>query len=139
MPGSVVYLDTSALVKLVVAEAESSALRVFLGDRPLRATSVIAEVELRRAARRVGREEEVDRRALAVIGGLHLIELDSAVRQIAATLDPVDLRSLDSIHVASAIGLGDSLSHFVAYDNRVFKAGQAHSLVVLAPGASLPG
>jgi predicted nucleic acid-binding protein len=130
----VVYLDTSALVKLLVLEAESAALRSFLADWPRRATSAVAEVELRRAGRRASDTDELERRALEVIGGLHLIEVDAAIRQIAASLAPTSLRSLDAIHIASALALGDSLATLVAYDERLLSAARASNLVVSAPG-----
>jgi predicted nucleic acid-binding protein len=135
----VVYLDSSALVKLLVEEAESAALQSFLADWPRRATSAVAEVELRRAARRAGGGEELDLRAIEVLGGLHLIEVDAAIRQIAAALNPASLRSLDAIHIASALALGDSLATLVAYDARVVQAARASNLVVAAPGSSGPG
>ena len=135
MADGVVYLDSSALVKLLVLEAESTALRSFLADRPRRATSAVAEVELRRAARRASGAEELERRAIEVIGGLYLIEVDAAIRQIAASLAPTSLRSLDAIHIASALALGDSLASLVAYDARLLSGARASNLVVSAPGS----
>jgi predicted nucleic acid-binding protein len=135
-PGAVVYLDTSALVKLLVVEEESAALDLFLTERPRRASSVVAEVELRRAARRVAPAAELDRRALELVGGLHLIDLDAPIRQLAATLEPSSLRSADAIHLASALSLAGSLDAFVAYDRRLSAAARALNLPVAEPGAS---
>jgi predicted nucleic acid-binding protein len=135
----VVYLDTSALVKLLVEEPESAALLAFLEHHALRATSVVAEVEVLRAVRRLDGGGAIERRAVEILGGLHLVELDKTVRQLAAALPSPALRSLDAIHLASALVLGESLHRLLAYDERLLQAARAAGLEVAAPGQRLGG
>ena len=131
MAGSLLYLDSSALVKLVVAEPESRALRELLTSWPERVTSAIARIEVARAARRVGRGAV--RRAEAVVGRITLVELDDAVLELAASLDPATLRILDAIHLATALTLGDDLGALCAYDARLVEAASAAGIEVLTP------
>jgi predicted nucleic acid-binding protein len=128
------YLDSSALVKLVRRESESVALRHFLGRFPDdgRATSSLARVEVVRSVAFAGR------RALSqanrLLGRLIYIDLDRAVLDDAATLLPATpLRSLDAIHIASARVLGTDLRAIVTYDQRMRDAATALGLAVEAP------
>jgi len=125
----VAYLDTSALVKLVVAEPQTAALRDALAGWSRRATSALAEVELLRAAARVG----VVAAATRVLGEISLIEVDAAVLRRAAHVPPPSLRSLDAIHLASALALGDTLGTVLTYDARLADAARVHGLEVRAP------
>jgi uncharacterized protein len=127
----VVYLDASALVKLLVSEPGSDALRAFLADVRSRVTSRIAAVEVSRAvARRPGLERvAVD----ALLGSVSFRELDSGVARIAASVRPVALRSLDAIHLASALTLLPALDAFVTYDDRLGDAARAQGLRVESP------
>lgn len=130
---SVVYLDSSALVKLVVAEPESEALRRFLRGRPVRVTSSLAKVEVRRAVRFQG--AAADDRVKQILARLRLLTIDNALLDAAAELDTRVLRSLDAIHLASAMALGDDLYCVVTYDRRMNDAADALGVVVRAPGA----
>jgi hypothetical protein len=130
---ALLYLDSSALVKLILPEAETGALLTALGDWPQRITSEIAAVEIRRAARRASGDEAVRRRADEVLAGLHLLRLDAAILDRAARLEPETLRSLDAIHLASALSIGDDLGAFVAYDRGLAAAARQAGLTVLAP------
>lgn len=125
------YVDTSAVVKLLLAEEESDALAEFLrsADGAL-VTSRIGVVELRRVARRGGANPD---RADALAASLAVIELDQTVEQIAVKLDP-DLRALDALHLASALATGDALRGFVSYDARLASAATREGLAVVAPG-----
>lgn len=134
MPTRTVYLDTSALVKLVVEEPETGALIAALADWPQRASSVIAEVELLRAVSRSEGGATLLSRARKVLAMIDLIELDASQRQAAAALPPATLRSLDAIHLAAAASLGGDLHAFVAYDRRLFDAARGAGLPALAPG-----
>jgi predicted nucleic acid-binding protein len=132
----VLYADTSALVKLVVREAETDALRVELEQWRDVATSVITEIELSRAAARVrstGTQviNEIDVRAITA-AALE-IELTPAIRRAAAGLGPVVLRTLDCIHVASALSLGDDLAGVLTYDERMQRAVTVAGVDVLSP------
>ena len=126
-----VYLDSSALVKLVVAEPESSALRRYLRRHPVRASCALARVEVVRAVRPHGAPAMT--RARQLLRRLDLIQLDDELLDAAATLDGVVLRSLDAIHLAAAHTLGDELTAVVTYDDRMTTAAGLAGLVVDAP------
>jgi predicted nucleic acid-binding protein len=129
------YLDSSAIVKLVQREAESEALRRFLrrhrGDE--RVTSALARVEVVRAVMPGGTEAMAQaRRQLA---RLHQINLDIELLDRAATVVPGTLlRTLDAVHVVSAQLLGSNLRAVVTYDRRMSDAAVATGLPVEAPG-----
>lgn len=129
------YLDSSALVKLVLPEPESAALLALLPDWEEHVSSVIASVEVLRAARRASASEEVARRAAQVIRSVHLVTLDDEVLEVASSLAPPILRSLDAIHLASALVLEPDLGAFVAYDERLAEAARRRGITVLRPGA----
>ena len=124
------YIDTSAFIKLVRGERESAALRRELEEREL-LSSALLTVEGRRAARRYG--ELADRRARAALATITLIELDQRVLEAAAELDPVELRSLDALHLATALSIGDDLDRVYCYDNRLAAAAEALRLDVRQP------
>ncbi|MDH4144111.1 MAG: type II toxin-antitoxin system VapC family toxin [Acidimicrobiia bacterium] len=126
------YLDTSVLVKLVVAASETEALRSWLlaAGRDLVASDLV-RTELMRAVRRVVPERALQARQ--VLDSIVLIEVTSAVFAAAGRLDPPTLRSLDAIHVAAALDLGDDLDGLVTYDDRLAAAATANGLTVLAP------
>lgn len=129
-----VYLDASALLKLVVAEPESEALAAALDRWPDRVSASIVRVEVHRALRRAARPDSTHRQAQALIDGLALIRLDEPVITRAASLKDRQLRALDAIHVASALSIGDDPDAFVTYDARLARAAAAEGLTVLHPG-----
>lgn len=110
-----VYLDASALVKLIARERESEALAEYLGVDAAIATSVIAAVEVPRAARAAERSDRVTELATRLIESCDLVELDAITRSLAARAEPDRLRSLDAIHLASALAIRDVLDAFVTY------------------------
>lgn len=126
-----VYLDSSALVKLVVTEAESTALRRYLRDRVERVSSALAKVEVIRAVRPHGASAVT--RARQVLRRVDIIQLDDELLEDAATLDMSVLRSLDAIHLAAARALGDELQAVVTYDERMAAAAARLGLHVDAP------
>lgn len=131
-----IYLDSSALMKLVRAEAETAALGEWLAARseqPL-VTSELGRVEVLRAARRIG--SRVLTEARAVVGDLDLVTLDRAVQDVACDVESPLLRTLDALHLASGLVLGAALTAFVAYDHRLVEAAVAAGLVVVSPGVS---
>jgi uncharacterized protein len=132
LPGSLVYLDASALVKLVVPEPESSALARFLAEWESRVTSRISAVEVGRAVRRAGVPALVER-ANALLESTAFIELDAGIAGLAGQLEPAALRGLDAIHISSALSLGPDAGPFVAYDARLSGAAEAAGLEVAAP------
>lgn len=127
------YLDSSALVKLVVLEPESTALGEFLRHRPTRLSSGLAEVEVPRALRRAGFNAPDLRRAAALLTRLSLVEVDRTILRAAAALAPPALRSLDAIHLATALSLGPDLAGIVTYDQRLAAAAARLELDVWAP------
>ena len=125
------YLDSSALVKLVVPEPESAALAGFLGSRPLRVSCALARVEVIRAVR--GHGASAAARARQVLQRVHLIRLDDTLLDVAAELQPSLLRSLDAIHLAAALALGTDLREVITYDERMAKAARQLGLRIVAP------
>ena len=129
------YLDSSALVKLVAPEPESKALFGYLADRPELLSSALARVELMRAVRRLGNEGDLRARTEKVLGSVALLRVDDPVLTAANALEPSTLRSLDAIHLATALSVRDELESFVVYDRNLAAAAQAHGLSVSTPGA----
>jgi uncharacterized protein len=132
MSADVAYLDTSAAVKLLMAERESPALRRWLRQRPARASAALLRVELVRVVRRAGLPRLIPE-ARRLVAGVHLIRLDDALLDRAAGLDPTELRSLDSIHLAAAASLGDDLAAVVSYDDRLLAAATSLGLPTATP------
>ena len=126
-----VYLDSSAIVKLVIEEPESTALRRYLASRPNRASCGLAKVEVLRAVRPHGARAVI--RARQVLRRLDLVRLDDDLMEDAATLDAAVLRSLDAVHLAAARVFGDELTAVVTYDLRMSSAGTALNLPVDSP------
>lgn len=126
-----VYLDSSALVKLVVAESESAALQRELRGEPERASCALARVEVVRAVRPHGAAAVA--RARRLLRRLDLIQLDEELLDAAAMVDGGLLRSLDAIHLAAALLLGDDLTSIITYDQRMTAAAAAVGLTVSAP------
>jgi len=126
------YLDTSALAKLVVAEPETAALRAWLSevDRDLVACD-LARTELLRAVRRVAPDRVLQARA--VLDSITLIDLSASLFEQAGRLDPTTLRSLDAIHLAAALDLGDDLDGLVTYDDRLAEAARSNGIAAVAP------
>jgi predicted nucleic acid-binding protein len=128
-----IYFDSSALVKLIFGEDETLALVHWLDQHQgvPRLSSEIANVEVVRTCRRVDEESVAGARQL--LAGLDLLVLSPDVVEVAALARPLDLGSLDAIHLATALSLGDQLSFFVAYDQRLSAAAHGAGLPVVAP------
>lgn len=126
------YLDTSALVKLVVAEERTEALRTWLAEEPRNpVASDLVRTELVRTVRTVAPERML--RARSVLDGLTLMSLRTEIFYSAGRLEPAGLRSLDALHLASALDLGDDLDGLVTYDQRLARAAELNGVEVLAP------
>ena len=130
--GRRVYLDASALVKLVMSEPETPALMAYLGDASFVLSSRLSHVEVRRAVARVAEPGDV-KHATSTLEGLQLIELDAAIADVAGSAAPVSLRSLDAIHLASAMAVMDEIEAFVTYDLRLADAAREAGLTVVGP------
>ena len=127
-----IYLDSSAIVKLARQEAETDALRAWLAatPKPLVA-SALARTE---AARALVRSEPSALPVLqAVLAVIHQHPITDAILDAAAALPGATLRSLDAIHLATAEELSPALTWFVAYDKRLAEAAQARGLPVTSP------
>lgn len=128
-----IYFATSALVKLVFEEPESRALAEWLtirGDVP-KVSSDLSTVELLRTCRRFG--EGAIEGATLLLGGMDLLPVDRAIVERAASTVPTELRSLDAVHLASALSVETGLTAFVAYDNRLTAAAAEAGLTVVSP------
>lgn len=133
MTGRAAYLDTSAFVKLIVAEPESAALRARLLHWPDRASSIFLRTETVRALRRSGNDDLVGK-ARRLLGAIRLVRLDEPLLDRAGDLRPAELRSLDSIHLAAALSIGPDLGVLFTYDARLGEAAWSQGLEVEAPG-----
>lgn len=129
---TVVYLDSSALLKLVFEETETAALAAFLVDWPHRVSSTLARIEVTRIVARV-QDAAAEREAQCVLRGVHMVRMDDDVVLRAADISPVGLRSLDAVHLATAEMFGSDLAGIVAYDRRLAAAAEAHGLTVWSP------
>jgi uncharacterized protein len=128
-----IYLDSAAIVKLVHAETESAALRAWLDERAETGwiSSVLTEVESFRALARYAPEAAA--RLPAVLDQVDLIDLGSPVRILAQVVRPVTVRSLDAIHLGTALHVRQVLTSFVTYDKRLLEAALAAGLPADAP------
>jgi predicted nucleic acid-binding protein len=127
------YLDSSAIVKLVFAEAETASLERDLADRAGLMSSRLGATELLRAARR-----QSNRRVLQqtedVLDALVMMDVTTPILKRAAALEPHDLRTLDAIHLATALSVGIPDLDFLTYDRRLADAARAQGLSVVEPG-----
>ena len=125
-----IYLDSTAVVKFVHAESESQALRDWLDERADTGwtSSTLVEVESFRA---------LARHAPEVVARLHpaldLIDLDPSMHILAQGLRPVTVRSLDAIHLGTALSIRSRLTSFVTYDKRLADAATGAGLTVDTP------
>ena len=128
-----IYLDSAAVVKLVHAEPESAALRAWLGERAETGwvSSVLAEVESFRALARYAPEAAT--RLHPVLDLIALIDLSARIRILAQTVRPVTVRSLDAIHLGTALSIRRGLTSFVTYDKRLLDAAVAAGLPADSP------
>ena len=129
------YLDASAIVKLVTAEAETAALRRWVEPQAPLVTSRISTVEVARAMLRKGaRSVRLGRGAFdEAFRSVGVVELDASIAERAGSLSPPTLRALDAIHLAAALGFGDEVATLVTYDARLADAARAAGLEVVAP------
>lgn len=127
------YLDSSALTKLVRTEEETEALQDWLDGRSDRlVSSDLARTELLRAAAR--RDADHVSQARALLDRIHLEPVTTRLAEESGLLLSGPLRTLDAIHIATALGSGDDLEGFVTYDHRQAAAARSLGLPVLAPG-----
>ena len=127
------YVDTSALVKLVVVEAESAALRSYLAEcaSDVRMAAALVRTEFVRAVA-AHRSIDVLENARRVLTRMHLVTLSNRLLEAAATMAPRELRTLDAIHLAAALTAPD-LRAMVTYDSRLAEAAATARIAVVSP------
>lgn len=126
-----IYLDTSAFLKLVRDEAESPAMGQYIGDREDLVSSALLIVEARRGMLRKNPRKlpEVD----VVLGRVDTVEMSAAILEDASRLPDPPLRSLDAIHLATAMLLRQDLDVLLTYDDRLAEAARALGIPTAAP------
>jgi predicted nucleic acid-binding protein len=125
------YLDSSAIVKLVIQERETEAVRAFLRPYSYLTSSVLSRVEVIRAVRIYG--STAASRADIVLRSLSIMRLTDEIAAVAGSVDPGSLKSLDAIHLATAFRLGSALAVLVTYDVRMITAAQQAGIPVSSP------
>lgn len=128
-----VYLDSSAVLKLVVPEAESRALWAWLHAWPDQFTSSLAAVEVLRALKRRKASPTMRTRAEAVLSAITTVNLDAAILRTASQLKDPLLRALDAIHLGAALSIGDYPEAFVTYDERLAATARRMKIMVASP------
>ena len=126
------YVDTSALVKLVVAEEWSPEFGVWAAADRVLVTSDLTRTELMRAVTRVHPDRAP--RVRAVLDSIDTVALTRQVLDEAGRLSPPTLRSLDAVHLAAALSFGDDLESFVTYDDRLADAAARAGVTIDSPG-----
>ena len=134
-----IYMDTSALTKLLIAEPETPELRNWLtsqidqGDSA--ATSALGRVELMRTVARYGDISQADR-ARYLLDGLDILPLTEPMMSLAESIGPATLRSLDAIHLAAAAYFDQELTAFVTYDHHLLNGCRDIGLTTASPGGA---
>ena len=131
----IAYVDSSALLKLAIHEAETGALEAHLAGLEGLVSSRLTVLECRRAARRTSRVL-VLRAVDNVLDAIYLLDITQSILDDAAIADPPLLRSLDAIHLATALSIGDAQVEVITYDQRFAVAARANGLTVVQPGRS---
>lgn len=131
---SLIYVDSSALVKLVLEEPESAALQAWLQPSMTLATCALARTEVIRSV--LGAGDAAIGRARELLRRLDILALDAELLDAATMIEPAALRGLDAIHLAAAITLGEDLAAIVTYDRRMAEGATALGLAVVAPGTA---
>ncbi|MEU3570437.1 type II toxin-antitoxin system VapC family toxin [Kitasatospora sp. NPDC036755] len=136
-----IYLDSCAILKLLIPESESTALRTFLSSHGAEghATSALAQVEVPRALIRIGAPPELLVRSTGLLDRLLRVRLSDPVLRAACLFPTRHLRTLDAIHLASAEHLEHALTAFVTYDKRLADAAEERDLPVVSPGRTADG
>jgi uncharacterized protein len=127
------YIDSSAVLKLAIREPETAALEAHVAALDGLVSSRLTVLECRRAARRTSRVrilQAVD----GVLDAVYLLDVTQAILDDAARADPPLLRSLDAIHLATALSIGDAQVEVITYDKRFADAARANGLTVVQPG-----
>ena len=127
------YIDSSALLKLAVREAETSALEADLAERDGLLVSRLGVIECRRAAARASKSRLLQTLE-QVLDAVYLLEITVAILDRAAELRPTVMRTLDAIHLATALSVNDRDLDVITYDDRMADAARENGLRVVQPG-----
>jgi predicted nucleic acid-binding protein len=127
----VLYLDSSAIVKLVTREPGTTELVQVIRTDPEVLSSALSWTEVVRAVRRSGSRTV---RAERVLERIALVHIDDGILRSAAHLTPTGLRTLDAIHLATALTLANDIAALITYDDRLGAAAVEAGLEVLSPG-----
>ncbi len=128
----ILYADSSSLAKVLVDEPESDVTVALLASATAVVTSELAHVELRRLHHRLGLGD-ADRRVDDLLARCDVVRLDRDLLLTAGRLTDADLGSLDALHLATALELGDHLGTFVTHDHVLARAARAHDVDVSTP------
>ncbi|MFJ7246547.1 type II toxin-antitoxin system VapC family toxin [Kitasatospora sp. NPDC098652] len=133
-----IYLDSCAILKLLLPETESSALRTFLSSHGSEghATSALAQVEVPRALIRIGAPQQLHDAAADLLDRMLRIRLSDPILRAAGSFPTRHSGTLDAIHLASAEHLEQALTAFVTYDKRLAEAAEERDLPITAPGST---
>jgi len=128
---SSLYVDTSALGRVLLEEAEKPAIERTLADFTKRISSHLLRIELRRLGFRHGLLDRAD----LILADLSLFPLDQAIQSSAETIQPPTVATLDAIHLATAVRLAkdDRLDTIMTYDKQLAAGAREHGLKVLSP------
>jgi hypothetical protein len=129
------YVDSSAVLKLAIREPETAALEAHLAGLDGLVSSRLTVLECRRVTRRAS-HVRVLQSTEDVLDAIYLLDLTQAILDDAAGADPPLLRSLDAIHLATALSIGDAQVEVITYDKRFADAARANGLTVVQPGRS---
>lgn len=132
MNAAPIYLDSSAILKLIFEEDETSGLVTFLSEWPARVSSMLARIEVMRIAARVD-DRAVEREAHRIFRGISLVRVDDGIVAAAAAIKPGSLRSLDAIHLATLQAFGHHIAGMIVYDRRLAAAARDLGITVWAP------
>jgi uncharacterized protein len=126
-----IYLDTSALGRVLLAEPDAAAIRGVLAEHEAWWSSELLMVELRRFATRENLAEAAEK----LLDGVSLINVDSAALQRASRVEPSEVRSLDAIHLDTAMRLSADgrIASVLTYDRQLQAGCRHHGLEVAAP------
>jgi predicted nucleic acid-binding protein len=126
-----IYLDTSAVGRVLLAEPDATAIRSVLDQHDDWWSSELLVVELRRFATREGLTDPAE----ALLKEIELLGVDSAAMQRASRVEPSDVRSLDAIHLDAAIHLNElgKIGSVLTYDHQLQAGCRHHSLEIAAP------
>ncbi len=125
------YIDSSALLKLLIVEKESAALTDFI-DFTIK-SSVITRVEVIRTLHRIAPEKIAE--AQIILAGTDLIPVNPAILNVAENFTPsITLKSLDALHVATVLFLNKSIEGVITYDRQMIKNAKELGIKVVSPG-----